>query len=426
MRTALIDSRAGRVVVALAVGLAVVGLATMIPTDAPLALGIGTVFLMLGIILAAPALLLASVIACTYGVWRVGPGSLNMSICDAVTVLAVLAALPYVPWRSRSLRRVLLGVAIYLMLVGVTLVAHHQHDAVFEYFHRFALAGGTCLIGAAIARRGQTAISLKVFVLVGSFFAIAAIITSLQNGLQPAYPFGIHKNFVGPMFAMTFLLLVVAPWKVGLRPSVVRHLRVLFVVALLASQSRGAGLALVAVIAVYAMRHREAHRRAPLFFLTVSLVLIAVSTITLNDEYRTNPKFNAIDTRSTGFSEAVNDVWLPSPLVGGGLRWFRATDATNAGVHNLAIAELSENGLIGMLGFVILLGTIAMVLVHRRDPIGEAAFSIFLFEVLFAITEIFWVAGAVSFVMLMVGIAVGEEPGPAPSPTAPKALRALR
>jgi len=77
--------------------------------------------------------------------------------------------------------------------------------------------------------------------------------------------------------------------------------------------------------------------------------------------------------------------------------------------HNLVVAELSENGVIGLLAVLVLITNTLMVLLPRRDPIGEAAFLILVFEVLFGLTGIFWVAGTFTLPFLMVGLAIGDR-----------------
>jgi uncharacterized membrane protein YhaH (DUF805 family) len=63
-------------------------------------------------------------------------------------------------------------------------------------------------------------------------------------------------------------------------------------------------------------------------------------------------------------------------------------------------------GFVGLLG---LLATTAAVLWRRRDGLGRAALMVFLFEVAFALTGIFWLAGTLTMPMLVVGLAIGDD-----------------
>jgi hypothetical protein len=389
---------------------AVVVLARTIPTRPTFALGVAVVVLALSIVLAAPSLLFALVFGATYAYWRVGPGTLNMSVCDAVTLVALVGAIPYVPWRSWALRRVLIGLVFYLALIIVPLAAHPTDRAIAEWFHRSVLFGGALLIGAAVAHRRETGIVLRTFVYASAVVSLSAVYESVTSGLEPAYPLTMHKNLAGSLVSIGILVLVVAPSQLALRRTTVRTLLVLLIAGLAATQSRGAALAVVAALAIHVIRSPRSRRRAPVFLLVVSLALIVGSVVTLEDELQTNPQFNAIDTRIDAFDYAVNDVWLQHPLAGGGLRWFQEFGPGNAGVHNIALAELSEVGLIGFFGLLVLLANTVLVLVRRRSNVGEMALIMFLFLILYGLTQIFWVAGTLTITMLMVGLAVGERP----------------
>ena len=403
-------TRFARVAWVTAIVIGAIAVALMVPGKPGFATFIALGLLAAGVILTAPTLLLAAVFATTFAYWRVGPNSINMSISDAITVLAICAAAPYIPWKNRALQRILVGLAFYLALILISVLAHATQQSVAEWLHRSVLYGGCVVIGAAAADRGQTKLAMKAFIYSGAVVSVISIYATITSGLEPAFPLGMHKNAAGPLIAMGIVILIAAPWRAGIRPSWVRHLRVLLVLGLFATQSRGAGLALVGVIAIYAMRHREARQRVPIFFLTVSLALIVASAVTLQEENVDNPKFNGVDSRVGTYDVALGDVWSAHPFVGGGLRWFD-TPGANAGVpHDIVVAELSETGIIGLVGLVILIGNTLYVLWPRRDPLGEAAFLIFLFEVLFGITGIFWLAGTLSLPMLMVGLAVAEPP----------------
>jgi hypothetical protein len=396
-------------------GVAVLGLVVYlslkVPTNPTTAIGIGLLFLAAGLIITAPTLLLAGVFATCFAYWRVGPGSLSMSLGDAVTLLALLAAFPFVPWQSRSLRRVLAGLILYLGLLLVSVAGHPTQRAQIEWLHRSVLFGGAILIGAAIAHRQQITIALKTAVYAAAIVAVAAIVNTVTHDFDPAFPFGIHKNNAGPLLAMVAVLLIAAPWQTGIRPSILRHMRVLIIAGVFATQSRGAFLGLFACIAIYAIRHRSARQRAPMFFLLVALTLIVVSVVTLQNENKDNPRFNGVDLRVNTIDNAFNDVWAVHPIVGGGLKYFQAGFNRAGGAEQIFVAELAEAGIVGLVGLLVLLANTLRVLFPRRDPIGEAAFLIFVLMVLYALTAVFWIAGTLTLPMLMVGLAVGDEEG---------------
>jgi O-antigen ligase len=407
MRTSYL--RAGPIVGTALAAAAVILVAALVRTEAGFALQVSVLLAALGFALLAPSLIFAATFAGVYAYWRVGPAEINMSLSDALTVLAVVAAVPYAPWNSPTLRRILSALFFYLGLVLITVGAHPSGRAVAEWLHRGVIVGGAVIVGAAIAHRGQIAMALRAFLSVSAIVAVAAIVDTLTKGLTSAYPFGMHKNSAGPLLAAAAIVLIVAPSTPRLSHSVVRYLRLLVIAGLFATQSRGAGLALVAVIAIWAVRHARRRFRAPLLFLCIAVALVVVSVTTLQSETVENPEFNAVVLREATFDYAINNVWEPSPLAGGGLRWFVIQQIDLGVPHNLVIAELSETGLLGLLGLGVLTLTTLRVLYRRRDPIGEAAFYGFVFILLFGLTGIFWVAGSLTLPMLLVGLAAGTQ-----------------
>jgi O-Antigen ligase len=385
---------------------AVIALATLVRTDAEMAVGIAALCAAAAFALLAPSLLFVAAFAGVYAYWRVGPATLNMSVCDAVTVLAIVAAIPFAPWNSVALRRVLSALFFYLGLVLITVAAHPSGRSLAEWFHRGVLVGGAVIIGAAVAHRGQIAMALRAFLAVGVVVAVAAVVEMLSSGLTSAYPLGMHKNAAGPLLGIAAIVLVAAPKKTGLSHGVVRYMRLLMLAGLFATQSRGAAIALVGVVAIYAMRHGRRRLRAPMFLLALAVVLLAVSLATLESETIENPDYNAVVLRVESFDIAINDVWASNPLAGGGLRWFISSGNVP---HNLVIAELSEAGVLGLFGLIVLILTLFRALARRRDPIGEAAYLGLVFLILFGLTGIFWVAGTMTLPMLLVGLAVGAD-----------------
>jgi O-antigen ligase len=341
-----------------------------------------------------------------------------MSAGDAVTFLALGAAIPLVPWRNRSLRRVLTGLAFYLALLAIAVASHPTSRARNEWVHRAVIFGGAVLIGAAIAHRHQVRNALRAVVGAAALVSIAAVIDTVTSGFQAAYPFGMHKNGAGPMLAMVAIVLIAAPWRLEMRPIVIRHVRILVILGVFATQSRGAGLALVVAIAFYAVRHKQARQRAPIFFMTIALILVAVSVVTLQDQQENNPKFNGVTLRSNTIDDALHQVWEAHPFTGGGLKYFAAAYNTAGGAEQIFVAELSEAGIIGLFGLLVLLANTFFVLYRRRDALGEACFLAFVVEICYALTGIFWVAGTLTLPMLLVGLAVGED-GSTPSARTP-------
>jgi O-antigen ligase len=304
---------------------------------------------------------------------------------------------------------VLAALFVYQALLLVVVAAHPTDRAVAEWFHRATLFGGAVIVGAAIAHRRQTAQALRAFYLACVVIVPVAVVDTLTSGLEPAYPFGMHKNAAGTLFAIGLVILVIAPGVLEVRPTTIRFLRVLLAIGLLATRSRGAAVAFVLVVALYAVRHARARQRAPVLLLIISVGLLVWAVSSLEEEAETNPEFSAIATRQDSYDVAFNDVFLIQPIAGGGLRWFQADDGTAAAPHNLVIAELSEAGVVGLAGLLVLIGATILALRARRDAVGEAAYYTFIFAVAASLIGIFWVAGTLTLPLLVVGLAVGAR-----------------
>ena len=67
---------------------------------------------------------------------------------------------------------------------------------------------------------------------------------------------------------------------------------------------------------------------------------------------------------------AFNQAWAPHPITGGGLKWFRSGNTLSSGPHNIVVAELSESGVLGLSGLVVLLGITFAALWKRRDGLA--------------------------------------------------------
>jgi hypothetical protein len=254
----------------------------------------------------------------TFAYWRVTTGAFDISATDVFTVLALVAAVPFVPWRNKQLRRLFAALGAYLALLAVVVLANPTAKAFAEWPHRVLLFGGAVAIGAAAAHRRRVTTALRVFVMVATVVAFAAIADSLSSGLQPAYPFGMEKNAVGPLFAIGAILLIIVPERFRFSRPVTNALLVLMLLGLTASQSRGAALGFVAVLALHATRRtRGQRRRFSALALVASVVLVFLSVTALQNEQAVNAQFSGITTRQEAYRYALNSVWAAHPIAGG-------------------------------------------------------------------------------------------------------------
>ena len=344
--------------------------------------------------------------------WRVGPAVVDMSITDAVTVLGTFAALPHVPWKNPRLRFVLLLFGFYTAAVAVSVLASPSSTAVSELAHRVLMVAGPLMIGSALANLGKVRLALRAFLFTAAFVSFAAMFDSLASGLSPAYPFGMHKNAVGSHLASGLLILLAASSRLELSRRVRIGLTTVLFLGLLASQSRGAAMALVAAAAFYLLRSRNKRlaRLAPVA-LGLALVLLTFAILSLSSslEDQAASKFNSVNTRLDGYTYAIDTAWKPHIPFGSGPKWFRI-QGFDSGPHNMIVSELSETGVMGTLVLVVFLGGALVTLWRMRTELADAAVLVLIERVLDAMLGILWVAGTGTLPWLVVGLAVGESP----------------
>jgi polysaccharide biosynthesis protein PslJ len=371
---------------------------------------------MLVAVVVTPILVMLSVFPATFAYWRVGPASIDMSVTDALTLLGVLASLPFVPWRSPALRRIMVATAAYCAVLMVTVVVHPAQRSLVEVFHQASLVCGTMFIGAALARLGRVRLALRAFLLAGAAISLTAVLDTLAHRLRPAYPFGIQKNDAGGLLTMGLVILLTASDRVGWSRRAIGVLSVLLIVGLAASESRGAALALIAVFALHLLRQRRVRgtsrimRMAPLL-LVASLLLIGISVLTYvgRDLNPQTAKFNSVNTRVNAYSGALEQKWEPNLVFGAGLKWFNAPGETLSTPHNLVIGQLSETGIIGLLALIGLLWVVLRTMRTSTSDLGEAGYLVVVARILEGMVDIFWVAGPATLPFLVVGLVVGDE-----------------
>jgi polysaccharide biosynthesis protein PslJ len=391
-------------------------IATLAASEPAAALALVGSLAVLVVVLLAPVLVLIGVFPATFAYWRVGPASIDMSVTDALTILGILAALPFVPWRSPALRRILVATAAYAALLAVTVVAHPAQRSIIEVAHQTSIVAGAMLIGTAVAQLGKVRLALRTLLLTCAVISLAAALDTLAHRLQPAYPFGIQKNAAGELIVMGLVVLLTVPHRLDWSRFWIALVSITLLIGLAASESRGAALALVAVFALHLIRQGRAGaggrmiRLAPLL-MVASIVLIAISVVTYRDR-DLNPqtaKFNSVNTRLDTYSYAIEQKWEPNLVFGAGLKWFFAPDSTYGVPHDLVIDELSEAGLVGMLGLIVLLWVIVSAMRRSASDLGEAGYLVVVARILESMVGVFWVAGPGTLPFLIVGLVIGDE-----------------
>jgi hypothetical protein len=350
---------------------------------------------------------------------RVSGAGADVSLSDLVLVVTTIVALPYVPWRSRTLRRILLTIAVYQLLMLVTVAAAPDARALFEWLHRASLLGGSFVVGAAVANLGRSRHAVSMFLLVGAVVAVVAVGTTLTNGFAPAYPLGMGKNHAGGLLAMALAVTFTGPRPLLPSRRLLGPLRMVLFAGILASQSRGAMTALVVGLVLWAVLARPKMLRSPLLVLgalTVTMTMAVVVTLSIQAESRQpDTPYSAISSRRIA-NEAAKAVWEEHPLFGAGLRYFRAPgyqlnvpglSGFNIEVHNVVYSTLAESGLIGLVALTVLLGRAITILGRLRTELAASAIVLLSMKFVHGMVDIYWVAGTQTLPWLFVGLAVG-------------------
>jgi hypothetical protein len=144
--------------------------------------------------------------------------------------------------------------------------------------------------------------------------------------------------------------------------------------------------------------------------------LSIVSALSIHDQLSQSSQ--AVNNSSIGIriqvERVTQDIWRTSPITGVGLKYF------NTGVYgplaippnNVVDNELAESGVIGLAGFLVLnVGLFAVLIRRRRQVLVRAAAGGLAGNLLHGMVDVYWTAGTITFVFLVVGIALGQPEG---------------
>jgi O-antigen ligase len=371
-------------------------------------------FAIVVLILVAPRALLVTALPATYLYYRVGPSSTELSLADVMLALALVAAVPFVPWRAPALRSMFKALGAYLVILAVPVVSALSSRGVVEWGHRAFLVGGGVVVGAAIASTGRITQALRAFIVASGVVAVAAIAyasTHPGHGLvrQPAYPFGIQKNAAGFLLACALIAVMVAAPQVALPRRLRLPTALLLVVGFAACQARGSAVMLVAVLVLWQLRARGV-RASPVVLVGCGL-LVAVTYMSVNAAFQSDSKdarFNSVNSRLATYDASIK-LWKHDPLVGVGLKYWRdpafAGETAFGEPHDLFVSALGESGVVGLVGLVTLLGATMFVLARSRSDLAPLALIIVVAKVVDSTVGIYWVAGTLTFAWIAVGLA---------------------
>lgn len=376
-------------------------------SHALVALGIGGVLLLLGILVVDIRLLPVLAIPCTLVILRAGSGS-GLSISDFVLFLGTLCALTVFRLsEAPQVRQLLWLLAFYQATTLLTVVYNPYRSNLVEWVHEAFLVGGSLIVGWVVARAGRAKGAVTAYVLGACALAVWAGAWSVTHHLQPAYPGGMQKNYVGDMLAFAVLLLYARPawfgWKGTRWP---RLAVVVCLVGILATQSKQAMISCAAGVVFMIVRDRDLGRRSRAMLIGL-LPAIVIAYEVASREIRSHNRFNSVYTRLSWFGDAVH-IWHTSPLVGVGLRWwYTGRFAVAFQPPNGVMEMLSSAGVVGVVGFLALMVGALAILWKVPRPIGTLAVAILLTRFIQGELDLFWVGAQGALPWMVAGLVLG-------------------
>ncbi|MEO6268624.1 MAG: hypothetical protein ABIO66_18695, partial [Nocardioidaceae bacterium] len=136
---------------------------------------------------------------------------------------------------------------------------------------------------------------------------------------------------------------------------------------------------------------------------------LGVVGMLVRNQVATGNEYNSLFQRINWFSDSLT-IWRSNVLFGAGLRWWY-TDRFSVRFQppNAELEVLSSAGLVGLLGFVVLMGGTVWVLWRVDATYGVLASTVVISRLVQGQLDLFWVSAQVSIPFLIAGICLGAK-----------------
>jgi len=347
---------------------------------------------------------------------RFGTGPFDMTLSDWMLGLAfwpaaLLAPRPF----SRELRNLLWANVAYQALTLFTVVANPHVAGVVEWLHAWLLVSGALILGWAVGRSGNARVGTSLFLGACIFLSVLVLVAGgtqwAKGDFGPVYltwPWPMHKNLLGSLIAVGAVVTYVRPTWLGWSPGLAWGAFWGMTLAIVMTRSEQGLVGLAVGVAVVALRSGvgNGQGRSRLILLLAVPALAVIYTVVREEYFSDNPH-NSIRQRIDWLGESLG-IWGESPVVGHGLRYWTQPDAPGTFQPPNAILEvLASAGVIGLVGFVLLIA-VTLVTAWRLDPgIGTVAVGVTVTRLVQSQFDLFWVSISVSVPFVVVGICLG-------------------
>jgi hypothetical protein len=381
--------------------------AAVLVSAAVLAMGVTALQPGLIPLVALPALLI---------VLRVGAGGIDLSLSDVVLAVATVPALfmarrPFAP----GLRAVLWASVFYQFTTLMAVVNNPYAANAVEWAHAWVLVAGGLLVGWAVGANGHGRTGVRLLYLTIGLLALITVVEGLVQFAQgvfvpvyPTFPFPMHKNFVGTLCGLGAAMVYARPRWAGLSKPTTVVLMTLMIGAILFTQSRQAVVGLVGAVFVLVLRSNTDRKRSKLTLLLL-VPIVAVLTNLVQDQLKSDNQFNSALQRLTWFQDSLT-VWSTDPWFGVGLRWWY-TDRFPFQFQppNAEIEVLTSSGVVGLLGFAVLI-VVSLRVAWRLDPAyGSLAVAVLVSRLVQGQFDLYWAAVQASLPFVVLGLCLGVQ-----------------
>ena len=357
-------------------------------------------------LMATPAILITQ---------RLGAGGVDLTVSDAALAAALgtvvlLGTHDY----TAPMKAMLWANLGYQFATLFTVIVNPFPQNTVEWVHAWVLISGALVVGWAIGRAGHARLAVILILSAAGVIAAGTFGTAIVlavsgepfTAVYPDWPWPMHKNFAGGVLAFAALIAYVNPsWaKIDSRWS--RAAFVIFLVALVLTQSRQAGIGLAVALLVHTLRRGVRNHIALVVVLAVPAAYLIVQSVI--EQIDSQNRFNSFYQRLDWMRE-VYAFWKHSPIFGHGLRYWYVSPQANFQPPQAEIEVAASAGIVGLIGFLVMWVVMLIALWRTAPEFGMLAFGLVLSRIVQAQFDLFWVAAQVSIPFLVAGICLGAQ-----------------